>query len=227
MSYAPVLFLSALTGQRVNTVLDAVKAAYAQYCQTRPHRRSQRSAGRCADQPAASRFRRPPLEDLLRYPAERRARLPSCLFVNNEELMHFAYRALSGKPLPQVLRLRGHSHPLHPAGKEAGRQELTKRLKNAYMLFRQTAHTVPKERMGWYARFSHGSGHGKRGGGERTAGGRQHERPPDRRREADADRDPVPQGGGGAAAARGRIHHAGMPGTVPMRSAGAANAASA
>ena len=30
MSYAPVLFLSALTGQRVNTVLDAVKAAYAQ-----------------------------------------------------------------------------------------------------------------------------------------------------------------------------------------------------
>ncbi|MFR5855832.1 MAG: hypothetical protein ACLUE8_16755 [Lachnospiraceae bacterium] len=43
-------------------------------------------------------------------------------------------------------------------------------------------------------------------------------------READADRDPVPQGGGGAAAACGRIHHAGMPGTVPMRSAGAANA---
>ena len=36
MSYAPVLFLSALTGQRVNTVLSAVKAAYEQYSRRIP-----------------------------------------------------------------------------------------------------------------------------------------------------------------------------------------------
>lgn len=36
MSYAPVLFLSALTGQRVNTVLAAVKAAYEQYSRRIP-----------------------------------------------------------------------------------------------------------------------------------------------------------------------------------------------
>ena len=36
MSYAPVLFLSALTGQRVNTVLAAVKEAYAQYTKRIP-----------------------------------------------------------------------------------------------------------------------------------------------------------------------------------------------
>ena len=45
MDYAPVLFISALTGQRVNTVLDAVDQAYAQTTQAHPHGSAQRCTG--------------------------------------------------------------------------------------------------------------------------------------------------------------------------------------
>ena len=36
MDYAPVLFVSAMTGQRVNTVLDMVGQVYAQYTKRVP-----------------------------------------------------------------------------------------------------------------------------------------------------------------------------------------------
>lgn len=66
MSYAPVLFLSALTGQRVNTVLAAVKAAYEQYsrriptaCSTRLWRMRRPASSHRSPAAAASRSTMP------------------------------------------------------------------------------------------------------------------------------------------------------------------------
>ena len=92
MSYAPVLFLSALTGQRVNTVLDAVKAAYAQYqpSASPPALLNEALAdAQISLQPPVSGGRR-----LKIYYATQQSACPPTfvLFVNNEELMHFAYQ---------------------------------------------------------------------------------------------------------------------------------------
>ena len=91
MSYAPVLFLSALTGQRVNTVLAAVKAAYEQYSRRIP-------TGVLNDvlndatadlQPPATNGRRLKIY----YITQQSACPPTfILFVNEEALMHFAYQ---------------------------------------------------------------------------------------------------------------------------------------
>ena len=91
MSYAPVLFLSALTGQRVNTVLDAVKAAYAQYSKRVPTGvlNEALADAQISLQPPVSGGRR-----LKIYYATQQSVCPPTfvLFINNEELMHFAYQ---------------------------------------------------------------------------------------------------------------------------------------
>ncbi len=90
MDYAPVLFLSALTGQRVHTVMDMVDQVWAQASKRIP-------TGVLNDvlndatadlQPPATNGRR-----LKIYYATQQATCPPLfiLFVNDEKLMHFAY----------------------------------------------------------------------------------------------------------------------------------------
>lgn len=90
MSYAPVLFLSALTGQRVNTVLAAVKAAYEQYSRRIPTGvlNEALADAQASLQPPGLRRRR-----LKIYYATQQSACPPTFvfFVNSEELMHFAY----------------------------------------------------------------------------------------------------------------------------------------
>ncbi len=90
MSYAPVIFLSALTGQRVNTVLAAVKAAYEQYKKRVPTGvlNEALADAQASLQPPISGGRR-----LKIYYATQQSVCPPTfvLFINSEELMHFAY----------------------------------------------------------------------------------------------------------------------------------------
>ena len=90
MSYAPVIFLSALTGQRVNTVLSAVKEAYAQYGKRIPTGviNEALADAQASLQPPISGGRR-----LKIYYATQQSVCPPTFvfFINHEELMHFAY----------------------------------------------------------------------------------------------------------------------------------------
>ncbi len=114
MSYAPVLFLSALTGQRVHTVLSAVKAAYAQYTKRIPTGvlNEALADAQASLQPPMSGGRR-----LKIYYATQQSACPPTfvLFINHEELMHFAYErylenhfrksfGFQGTPLRLILR---------------------------------------------------------------------------------------------------------------------------
>lgn len=90
MSYAPVLFLSALTGQRVNTVLDMVDQVWAQASKRIPTGvLNDVLADATADlQPPASNGRRLKIY----YLTEQSVCPPTFVpFINDETLMHFAY----------------------------------------------------------------------------------------------------------------------------------------
>ncbi len=114
MSYAPVLFLSALTGQRVNTVLAAVKEAYAQYTKRIPTGviNEALADAQASLQPPISGGRR-----LKIYYGTQQGVCPPTfvLFINSEDLMHFAYErylenhfrksfGFQGTPIRFVLR---------------------------------------------------------------------------------------------------------------------------
>lgn len=90
MDYAPVLFLSALTGQRVHTVLDTVDQVWAMASKRVPTGiLNDVLADATADlQPPASNGRR-----LKIYYLTQQSTCPPTfiLFVNDESLMHFAY----------------------------------------------------------------------------------------------------------------------------------------
>ena len=91
MDYAPVLFISALTGKRVNTVLSAVNEAYAQ---------ASRRIGTGALNDVlgdAMISQQPPTiggRKLKIYYATQQGTCPPnfVLFINSEDLMHFAYQ---------------------------------------------------------------------------------------------------------------------------------------
>ena len=91
MDYAPVLFLSALTGQRVNTVLSMVDQVWAQTCKRVPTGvlNDVLADATAALQPPATNGRR-----LRIYYLTQQSVCPPTfvLFVNDEELMHFAYQ---------------------------------------------------------------------------------------------------------------------------------------
>ena len=116
MDYAPVLFISALTGQRVHTVLDAVDQAYAQASKRVPTGLLNDVLGdaQIALQPPMSGGRR-----LKIYYGTQIGVCPPtfALFVNDENLMHFAYQRylenqlrkafdFSGTPVRFALRER-------------------------------------------------------------------------------------------------------------------------
>lgn len=90
MSYAPVIFLSALTGQRVNTVLAAVKSAYEQYSKRIPTGvlNEALADAQASLQPPVTSGRR-----LKIYYATQQGVCPPTFvfFINDESLMHFAY----------------------------------------------------------------------------------------------------------------------------------------
>lgn len=90
MAYAPVLFLSAKTGQRVNTVLKAVQNVYAEASKRVSTGVLNDILGdaQAALQPPATGGRR-----LKIYYATQQSICPPTfvLFVNDEKLMHFAY----------------------------------------------------------------------------------------------------------------------------------------
>ena len=114
MSYAPVIFLSALTGQRTNTVLSAVKEAYVQYCKRIPTGviNEALADAQASLQPPMSGGRR-----LKIYYGTQQSVCPPTFvfFINHEELMHFAYErylenhfrkafGFQGTPIRFVLR---------------------------------------------------------------------------------------------------------------------------
>ena len=116
MDYCPVLFVSALTGQRVHTVLDQVIAVYAMACK-------RITTGVLNDVlNEATNALQPPLQGGRRlkiyYATQQGVRPPTfILFVNDEKLMFFAYERylenyfrksfdFSGTPIRFVLRQR-------------------------------------------------------------------------------------------------------------------------
>lgn len=114
MDYAPVLFISALTGQRVNRVLEAVQAAYKQTSRriTTGLLNDVLADATASLQPPYSHGKR-----LKLYYGTQQAVCPPTfvLFVNDEELMHFAYQryienqlrkafGFEGTPLRFILR---------------------------------------------------------------------------------------------------------------------------
>ncbi|MBR1561258.1 MAG: ribosome biogenesis GTPase Der [Clostridia bacterium] len=97
MAYAPVLFISAMTGQRVNKVLEAVRDAYGQATKrvTTGLLNDILTDAQAALQPPATSGRR-----LRIYYATQQAVQPPTfvMFINDESLMHFSYeRYLEGQ----------------------------------------------------------------------------------------------------------------------------------
>ena len=116
MAYAPVLFISAMTGQRVNKVLEAVRDAYAQATKrvTTGLLNDILTDAQAALQPPATSGRR-----LKIYYATQQAVQPPTfvMFVNEQNLMHFSYErylegqfrkafGFEGTPLRFILRER-------------------------------------------------------------------------------------------------------------------------
>ena len=114
MDYAPVLFISALTGQRVVKVLDAVRSVYEQASRriTTGLLNDILADATAALQPPYSSGRR-----LKIYYATQQSVCPPTFvfFVNDEKLMHFAYQrylenqfrksfGFEGTPLRFILR---------------------------------------------------------------------------------------------------------------------------
>ena len=118
MEYAPILSISALTGQRVNRVLEMVKSVYAQASRriTTGLLNDILQDAQQAMQPPATSGRR-----LKIYYATQSVTNPPTfvLFVNDETLMHFSYQrflenrfrqafGFEGTPIRFVLRERGN-----------------------------------------------------------------------------------------------------------------------
>ncbi len=116
MSYAPVLFISAMSGQRVNKVLEAAQAAYDQSSKrvTTGVLNDVLSDATAALQPPQTSGRR-----LKVYYGTQQSVCPPTfvLFINDEKLMHFAYErylenqlrkafGFEGTPIRLVLRER-------------------------------------------------------------------------------------------------------------------------
>ena len=116
MAYAPVLFISALTGQRVNRVLEAVRAAHAEATRhvTTGLLNDILADAQAALQPPATSGRRLKIY----YATQQGVQPPTfVMFVNDQTLMHFSYErylekqfrkafGFEGTPLKFILRER-------------------------------------------------------------------------------------------------------------------------
>ncbi len=111
MTYAPILFISALTGQRVQPAVRAHQLCPRAGLHAHHHRYAQHRAGRRPDPRAAPHGQGPPPEDLLHDPGGH----PAPHFVvllQRHEAVPLLLSALSGKSDPQRVRPGGHPHRL-------------------------------------------------------------------------------------------------------------------
>ncbi|MBO4885094.1 MAG: ribosome biogenesis GTPase Der, partial [Clostridia bacterium] len=118
MDYAPILFISALTGQRVNRVMEAVKAARAQSCRriTTGLLNDILADAQAALQPPTSSGRRLKIY----YVTQQQIKPPTFVFfINDQTLMHFSYErylenqfrkafGFEGTPLRFIMRERNN-----------------------------------------------------------------------------------------------------------------------
>lgn len=91
MSYVPMLFLSAKTGQRVNRVLDMADSVYEQSCRRIPTGTLNDIVGEAimANEPPSDKGRRLKIY----YATQAAVRPPTFIvFVNDEALVHFSYQ---------------------------------------------------------------------------------------------------------------------------------------
>ncbi len=116
MQYAPILFISALTGQRTDKVLETVKAVYEQACRriTTGLLNDILADAQAALQPPATSGRRLKIY----YATQQETNPPTfVMFVNDQTLMHFSYErylekqfrkafGFEGTPLKFILRER-------------------------------------------------------------------------------------------------------------------------
>jgi GTP-binding protein len=115
MSYAPILFISAKTGQRVNQILPAVKQAYEMSVCRVPTGVLNGVIGEAQAITPAPTYKGRRLK--IRYATQAEIQPPTfVLFVNSTELMHFSYerylenqlrRQFGFEGTPIVLRLKG------------------------------------------------------------------------------------------------------------------------
>ena len=119
MDYAPILFISALTGQRVDRVMDTVKAVYEQATRrvTTGLLNDILADAQAALQPPATSGRRLKIY----YGTQQAVKPPTfVLFVNDQTLLHFSYErylenqfrkafGFEGTPLKFILRERQKS----------------------------------------------------------------------------------------------------------------------
>lgn len=103
MDYAPVLFISALTGQRVPKVLESVREVYGQTSRRITTGLLNDILADATTAAPAAVYQRPSAQDLLRNAAER---LPADIRAVCQRRKTDALRlsALFGKPVPQILR---------------------------------------------------------------------------------------------------------------------------
>ena len=118
MDYAPILFISALTGQRVKRVMEAVKAARAQSCRriTTGLLNDILADAQAALQPPTSSGRRLKIY----YATQQSSKPPTfVMFVNDVKLLHFSYErylenqfrkafGFEGTPLRFIMRERNN-----------------------------------------------------------------------------------------------------------------------
>ena len=116
MAYAPIVFISALTGQRTNKILESVREAYAQATRrvTTGLLNDILADAQAALQPPATSGRRLKIY----YATQQDVQPPTfVMFVNDETLMHFSYErylekqfrkafGFEGTPLKFILRER-------------------------------------------------------------------------------------------------------------------------
>ncbi|MDO4739978.1 MAG: ribosome biogenesis GTPase Der [Eubacteriales bacterium] len=106
MEYAPILFISALTGQRVNRVMEAVREAYAQTTRrvTTGLLNDVLTDAQAAFQPPAMSGRRLRIY----YATQPRTKPPTfAFFINDEELMHYSYERYLENQLRKAFGFEG------------------------------------------------------------------------------------------------------------------------
>ena len=103
MAYAPVLFISAKTGQRTQRVLDSVRSVYAEATRrvTTGVLNDVMADAQAALQPPATSGRRLKIY----YATQQGVQPPRSCFCQRYGADALFLRALSGKPVPQVVRI--------------------------------------------------------------------------------------------------------------------------
>ena len=120
MTYAPIVFISALTGQRVDRLFELINYVNDQAATRISTGMLNIGAGRCHRPGAAPHGQGPPPEDLLHDPGGHPP--PSfCVLLQRRPAVPLLLSAVSGEPDPRHLRPGGHAGAAdHPAEEREG-----------------------------------------------------------------------------------------------------------